>query len=235
MKYFLWIIGIVTIMSPMMVYFNSFNGNISSRSDEWANFGSYVSGIYSFIATALIIWTFKNQADDSKIRHEQETFFKLLDLFSQTVSGISFKQEAGEKGLRLLYIDWIKRVSPYAQSRNANLLTVEDLKKEYSSFYFKNRNIVGHYFRLLYQIVKYIDQSSLDEKEKRQYMGFLRSRLSQVQLQFLFFNCLVGGGIEKFKPLVEKYSLLNNLEIDSSQPTIIYFKKNYNVRAFDPR
>lgn len=239
MKWILGLFGIVAgfiILTPVIIYFYHFHGTISDNPSEWENFGSYLGGIYGsflgFISTGLIVWTFQTQMKDSRLRNQQDTFFKLLDMFRDTVSEIHHKNQFGVRGLRLLYIEWLNQIKPLAGKRRNKTLQVEDVKKEYEAFYIKNRNTVGHYFRILYHIVKYIDKSNLDEEDKKQYIAFLRSKLSQVQLQLLFFNCLFGQGEDKFKPLIEKYSLFNNLDIDNTQLTIKYFKNKYADGAF---
>ena len=79
-----------------------------------------------------------------------------------------------------------------------------------------------HYFRNMYRIVKYVDETDVfddlpqDERDKKkyEYVAILRSTLSRYELVWLFYNTLSEYGKEKFKPLVEKYALLNNIRID---------------------
>lgn len=74
---------------------------------------------------------------------------------------------------------------------------------------------LDHYFRYLYRILVYIDQSELvTEKEKYEYAAILRAQLSEYELLILFFNGLTDHGKQKAKPLFEKYSLFNNLRTD---------------------
>ena len=39
----------------------------------------------------------------------------------------------------------------------------------------------------------------------------IRAQLSDYELLWIFYNCLSENGLEKFKPLIEEYSLLKNL------------------------
>lgn len=80
-----------------------------------------------------------------------------------------------------------------------------------------------HYFRNMYRIVKYIDEADVFDddkistdvlKEKYAYVAILRSTLSRYELVWLFYNTLSDYGRAKFKPLVEKYALLNNIRVD---------------------
>lgn len=72
-----------------------------------------------------------------------------------------------------------------------------------------------HYFRHLYRIYKYVDTSDLiADDERYDYACIVRSQLSEYELIMLFYNCLTTNGREKFKPLIEKYTIFNNLRIE---------------------
>lgn len=83
--------------------------------------------------------------------------------------------------------------------------------------YESNKSVISldHYFRQLYSIFKMIkDNKDIDEQSKYEYSRIVRSTLSQYELILLFYNCLSSNGSEKFKPLVEDYSILKNLRKD---------------------
>lgn len=74
-----------------------------------------------------------------------------------------------------------------------------------------------HYFRHLYNIIKFVDKFELGKDDfdfKYKYTSLVRAQLSRYELIFLFYNCLSVNGIEKFKPLLEKYSLLKNMRFE---------------------
>ncbi len=80
--------------------------------------------------------------------------------------------------------------------------------------YQKDKDIkrLDHYYRHLYQIIKYIDGSTiLDDKRKYEYSCIVSSSLSEYELIHLFYNCLSSNKIIGFKELIKKYSLLSNL------------------------
>lgn len=95
----------------------------------------------------------------------------------------------------------------------------------------------GHYFRNLYRIVKIIDERKFssdkveDYKIKYSYTSILRAQLSDDEIKWLFFNCISNLGNEKFKPLLEKYSLLKILA-DNQQTPIIFYSRLYKETAF---
>jgi len=108
---------------------------------------------------------------------------------------------------------WYKRLkqihfpnSIYPPVTNDSLATIQN---DYASFYNKNQAEIGHYFRHLYHIIKFVKHSQVPDK--RQYTSLVRAQLSSYEQVFLFYNCLSKQGIEKFKPLVEEFSLLENM------------------------
>lgn len=88
------------------------------------------------------------------------------------------------------------------------------IRLAYLEFYQMYQADLGHYFRFLYNILKYVDASDRDDVDKQLYSNLLRAQLSVDELVLLAYNCF-GPGREKFKPLVEKYDLLQNLESSS--------------------
>lgn len=80
---------------------------------------------------------------------------------------------------------------------------------------YERNNEVGkldHYFRQLYSLFKMIeDNKKLDDDGKYEYARIVRSTLSQYELVLLFYNCLSSHGVEKFKPMIEDFAVMNNL------------------------
>lgn len=89
--------------------------------------------------------------------------------------------------------------------------------------------VFDHYFRHLYRIVKFIDESSFIDKsptettERYKYASMVRALLSPYELVWIYYNCLSSYGNTKFKNLIEKYSLLKNLRTD-----LLTYSKEYN-------
>lgn len=88
---------------------------------------------------------------------------------------------------------------------------------------------LDHYFRYAYRILKYVNESPLiEESERMQYASVFRAQLSCYELLILFIN-----GIEtdnnKFKQLIEKYCLFNNIRA-SYLPATANFKDLYEPK-----
>lgn len=120
-------------------------------------------------------------------------------------------------------------------------------KDNYEQIYFNHyqeaQTDFGHYFRNLYRMMKIVDEtdffydlSKVTEKEiletKYKYSSIIRAQISDYELLWIFYNCLSENGIEKFKPLIEKYSFLKNLPKNLiAHPEHINF---YEKKAFIP-
>lgn len=98
--------------------------------------------------------------------------------------------------------------------------------------YISSTTRFDHYFRHLYRIFKYVDSTELiEDNERYDYACIVRSQLSDYELVMLFYNCLTANGRAKFKPLIEKYSIFNNLREELLAKR--EHKKEYSEKAYD--
>jgi hypothetical protein len=106
----------------------------------------------------------------------------------------------------------------------------------YDSVYFKLNTDFGHYFRNVYRIIKMVDEKKFSEnpiedfKIKYSYTSIVRAQLCDDEIIWLFFNCLSNKGSKKFKPLLEKYSILKIINIDDN--VYNFYTKFYENSAF---
>lgn len=166
----------------------------------------------------------------------ESTFFQLLAIFSGVARDEGIKGEINQNSSNLhknTHIhDLMKEVNPCHDflERNIDKYNKEKLIEYdilYIAYYEKYEFILGHYFRVLFNIIKFIDRSTLIFDEKKFYTNLVRSQLSQLELSLLFYNGLSKHGREKFLPLIHEYSLLKHLENSKSDPDI------YNIIVSD--
>lgn len=67
-----------------------------------------------------------------------------------------------------------------------------------------------HYFRHLYKIIQFVDSQDFSFDIKYKYISLLRGTLSRYELVWIYYNAL-NPSFERFKKLIEKYSLLKNI------------------------
>ena len=108
-----------------------------------------------------------------------------------------------------------------ARHSNGNIGKYEDFYKEFL------HRVLSHYFRAIYTTIKYVDSSDILNKEQKIfYIHMLRAQISSDELFFLFYSGLSRWGIEKFKPLIEKYSFFEHLQNEISSTDLIKYKKS---------
>lgn len=102
------------------------------------------------------------------------------------------------------------------------LKPIEFAKFVYGVFFNKFHFVVGHYFRHIYHILLFLEQSEIEkisskinniEKEKikdefNQFANFVQAQMSTPELFLLFYNSL---SFPKLQKLLIKYNLLENL------------------------
>ncbi len=141
----------------------------------------------------------------------ENTFFQLLRNHQDIVQGIDIRRSGGNvisEG-RDCFKSFYQRFERNVHEQS----DIKDIIKKYLEMYTNHQADLGHYFRNIYHILKYIDCSEeIEEKEKYKYSSLLRALLSSYELIIIFYNCLGDYGKKKFKPLIEKYSFLKNID-----------------------
>lgn len=95
------------------------------------------------------------------------------------------------------------------------------VSEEYKNFFHKFQYNLGHYFRNLYHIYKYIYITKLiSEDDKQFYANIVRAQLSTDELVLIFYNSLTpvnyfsdtpNLGFPNFKYLIDKFDILQNM------------------------
>ncbi len=166
------------------------------------------------------------QADSMKVQNEQilkqsfeSTFFQMLGLHNEIVDSLSVVQQAtlfsgrgnemcrGREAFHGLFEMYIERKK--AEDKMYNKEKIEDFEFYYKDFYDNHSGEIGHYFRNIYIILKFVDSG--DVADKKFYTNILRAQLSTYELALLLLNCYSEHGKEKHKPLIEKYALFEHL------------------------
>jgi hypothetical protein len=181
----------------------------------------------------------------------ENTFFQLITLFNSIVNSLDLrKRDNGEiiSTGRDCFENFYKRFQSYSQIENSKEFnekkqfdlnierkdfglsntSIENAIIAYSNLYEKDKSDMSHYFRTIYHIFKFIENSEI--KNKKQYSSIARAQLSSYEQILIFYNCLHTNGLKKFKPLIEKYSVFKN--IDESLLLNIIHLEEYDKGAY---
>ena len=234
--------------------------------------GGVVSGIFAFGAFFVAVWANRTQNKTGNLQRFETTFFNMLNLQQQITNDLVFHENVSDdenetqkhqeiqgrelfryfwEGLYLRSMSEEEQEDPFGYEdnplayRNGLKGIIEDFgSEEYD--YQKIPSYFDHYFRHLYTIVKFVHNADfLTWEEKYKYTSIVRATLSRYELVWIYYNCIYGAGIKKFKPLVEEYSLLKNIrenllalskenkEILSSKNKIASSKKRFSYTDYE--
>lgn len=195
------------------------------------------------------------QNDTLRRQRFENTFFQMMSLQQEIVNTLSYfrPQIKGRDVFKVLY----EYSNTHHIDFNGNVIDLQSLKealrkKHYSQkiesfdilsqdnnksgFDYSPYNkadqpqYLDHYFRHLYRMVKFVDETKLlpdNFDERYQYTSMIRATLSRYEIVWLFYNGLSENGVEKFKPLIEKYALLRGLRLDmlAIPEEMVYYEK----------
>ena len=191
-------------------------------------FGDAFGALSSLMATLAAFGAWRavrlqrDDAREARIRAFNDTFFTMLGQLNAIVNStdISVRREGeqlereGRDAFRSMLTSLRKSVPPQKSGKSSTGdITCQTISKAYINFYHRKENDLGHYFRTVYQICRYIHESY--DIDKTFYFRFLRSQLSNSEQILIMYNCAFGYGFKRFKPLVEQYSLVHNLRFPS--------------------
>lgn len=163
------------------------------------------------------------QSKDLKQQTFERTFFELLRLYNEIVDGFVIKQDSLSRLLErherspdigrdaLLTYSWqFKRELLAYMQANPDEEQLVAANRVWLDFYKDRQNQLGHWFRSLYNILKFVDQSQINNKKF--YADLLRAQLSSPELLCIFYNANSDKGREKLLPLINQYNLLKHLD-----------------------
>lgn len=146
----------------------------------------------------------------------ENTFFQLLRNHQDIVNDIDIRRAikgTGEMTVSHSGRDCFKIFYTKFNSGIQSTMPLGKILEVYMNFYSDYQADLGHYYRNLYHILKFINTSKeLKENERYQYSSLLRALLSSYELALIFYNGIGDYGVEFFKPLIEKFSLLKNID-----------------------
>ncbi|WP_415374097.1 putative phage abortive infection protein [Patiriisocius sp. Uisw_017] len=148
----------------------------------------------------------------------ENTFFQLLTLFNNIIDSLDLRRKDNNT-IIATGRDCFDKFNTSLNHATRNIIgenrslaesTIEEAVRAYDTVYDKNKSDLSHYFRTIYHIFKFIDDSKIDNKKR--YASIARAQLSSYEQILLFYNCQHVNGLKKFKPLIEKFAVFKNID-----------------------
>ena len=208
-----------------IVYIRRGSSTMTAAPDEIAQMGIESARPGSSVTPQIV----SESVDPNEPLQKQnfENFFsQLLNRHSEIVNSIVIRRGIdGEyfgrecfdymlRNLRRIYMGAHEQFYAGMHSGDAREVMYEWVNDKYERFFAEYQSHVDHYFRHLYNVVKFVHQSDFSFEAKRFYTNLIRVQLSSDELGLLFYHSLSDQG-NKFKNLVEKYALLEDMRFET--------------------
>lgn len=240
--YIILIIGVVLILISIGFYCIQFNGGLSEEQDTFGTFGDYIGGVVGTILSLLsIIYIYRTYIKQIEFSERQQalttlqsfeaSFFNLLQNQHEILMSLRKNGASDYAYMEKVSVELQKRMSDREYGLDEIIPTkIEDERNIIDEIYHEIYGLfgaeIGHYFRNLYHILVYIEESSIENKER--YFKLVQAQMCNNELYLLFYNSISSYGKEKMYPLVENNKLLENLRY----PDYKYFE--LHQRLFYP-
>lgn len=246
--YLLWfIIGTLVVCASPWLFTRCWLLDFTSTGQIGDTIGGIMGPFIAIVAAGLTFIAFWvqykaniQQRHDIAIERFESNLFEMIHIQQEITNGVLVEYfnetkkireiSKGREVFRRLYCDFNNKFKfPDGEKSlplNKAMNDWPDLKMHLSEVEIMWN--LDHYFRHLYRILKYIDEqeeSLVNKNKKYEYAAIVRAILSPYELVLLFYN---GFSHPKFKELVEKYAILNNLRCDilaSAMDKTMYKKK----------
>lgn len=155
----------------------------------------------------------QEQTKNLQRQNFEATFFQMLSVHTSLVNAIDLVDEnqrttRGRDCFNVFYTRLNKIYREQLGKSNGKYSDESVLKLSYQLFWKRHQVELGHYFRYLYNIIRFIKESEFTDGP---YIRLIRAQLSDQETLLLFYNCVASEHGERFKALAEEFALLDNM------------------------
>ena len=219
------IVIVVTAFLLLLLLATATQGKFDVLGQSGDFFGGFVNPLLTFVTFTGILYTVYLQGKDlEETRKEnrrqgfEASFFQMLSLHDSIVGSLSITDQEVTTNGRATFKLYYEILNSIYKNKRYPDPKLGRLKDTYASFWRSHRQDLGHYFRYLYNLIRFIHEANIpsrtpDEDPRKVYMKLVRAQLSDYELVLLAYNVLMPEG-EKFIPYIKIYDLLDNIPED---------------------
>lgn len=198
-----------------------YKNGIATDPQYWALFGDYIGGVlgtfFGLISILVVCWTFYKQDESQRIQQFDSSFFNLLSIQQRIISAIKGPIRLIGNGSTddFCGFEYINKFADTIQERDGKITSNDNYADKLLECYKEseiNNNLLGHYFRHLYHIFEYVDNSNVPNYIKTRYVGIIKAQMTDNELYLCRINSYSKYGKERLKPLFEKYHFFENIK-----------------------
>ena len=163
----------------------------------------------------------ETQLDAIAKQNFEATLFQMLSLHNSNVNELRGKDgnynPISGRTVVAQYVTELSRTYANAHTKGYDPSDLDLWPKIYFDFWNSHRDALGHYFRLLYNMIRFVDtkmprvENDSNWIARMEYMRIIRAQLSDAELVLIFYNCFSEHG-ERLLQYARKYDLFDNLD-----------------------
>ncbi|UWQ95686.1 putative phage abortive infection protein [Rhodobacteraceae bacterium M385] len=228
-------VALIAIFTMLCVYIVGYNqAEAYVRFGPW---GDFVAGVLNPILTFFtfigVLYTISLQATELGLSRQElsrsaealekqsdgldaqrfdAAFFGLVSTYENILSSIDLRNTSsgfvtsGRDCFNTFYTK-LSRTYKKHQAKNSSWSDEYTLEFSYKSFWRDQQLELGHYFRFLFNFMRFVDESPHCQSHHRK---ILRSLLSNQELLIIFYNCISDEG-RNFTIYAKRFELFDNL------------------------
>lgn len=232
------VVAVFILLVVVGFYFAKFNVRLSSENGDWGTFGDFVGGtlnpIFSLMSLFALLYTIVLQTKEmEQTREELKRSAAAQEKAEEALKGqLEAQRKQLFEGTFFALLDQHNKALERLMSPNdirtnkhSDLEFIRDTifssgcqeLSEAKSLINANNNLCGHYFRVLYQVLKFVSLNCPHGSDiyngQKMYSGIVRSFIGNDVLQLLIINCYCTDHNDqywKYKLLIEKYAFLEH-------------------------
>lgn len=165
---------------------------------------------------------FTRSADALAKQNVQSSFYQLLAIHNQIIGGMAAKDPAteemvqGREVFRVIYSKLRRDFRARSkQKANPPITNRKLIENSYGRVYSEYQEVLGHYFRYLYNTIKTLEESenfdNANSGDSEKFIKLLRAVLSDQELLVLYYNVTVSAPGASFAQIAIDHELFDNM------------------------
>ena len=196
-----------------------------SRPGDFGDMFGASNALFAGLAFAILIATLHSQREELALQRQElaesrqifirqqfeDTFFQLVALHDKVTDNLELRPGAADyRRGRACFPELLQRLNDTYQ--RSDIPETDDERRLITAcvaFYRDVEYMLGPYFRVMYNVLRYVDESRM--ADKKIYANLVRAQLSSHELALLFYSATFhpqGVGMRKY---LGRYNLLKHL------------------------
>lgn len=202
--------------------------SIQAKPGDFGDSFGASNALFAGLAFAILIATLHSQREELALQRQElaeqrqiflrqqfeDTFFQLVALHDKVTDNLELRPGTADyRRGRACFPELLQRLADaYHRSDIPDADDEQRLITAYVAFYREVEYMLGPYFRVMYNVLRYVDESRMTDKKV--YANLVRAQLSSHELALLFYSAAFyqrGLGMRKY---LGRYNILKHLPSD---------------------